>query len=969
MAVVKEYMRLSSEYQEKYGQETILLMQVGSFMEMYGPGTPIQEVAKICGLNVVAKSGDSDTLMAGFKENFIDKYVIKIQEAGYTIVIYKQHPDDVTQRQLDCIVSPGTYFSNEGASPDIITNNLCCIWISVSNSRYLSRTNKMCYIGVANVDIYTGNSNVFQYETEYVRNSPSVFDQLERFVSIYHPLESIIISDFGESELSSVIQYIGLSCKKIHTINESSSSAMNSQEQVYQRELFSRFYGVENTDSLLPTMYDNNMASQSLCYLLDFIHQHNSSLLNKIKLPMFDNTCSNRLVLANHSLKQLNIIDDNYRGKFSSVLKTVNLCITPMGKRKFEHDLLHPIIDCAELTEMYELTDHFCNKYCSLKMSQLKDILTPISDISKNIRQLHMFKISPSQLVSLYKSVLSSELLLRIVKKDLRVVGSTEDVKNYKLAIKYFLDMVSSAIQIETSETLNSYKDFDMNFIVSGYDKDLDDCLVRLQTLEQDITIVRSYFNEIVTSSEKKPSKSLKKNSTNNNNSFPEYIKFEENDKSPPTLICTARRFEFLKQSLPKKHTKHEFGSGFNMIVSKELISSSKNNASTVNIHFDELDMLCSEYYNTKNKLKQHINRVYVEFITRLEPLTSQLELLESFITRIDILYCKSLIVKRYNYCKPIIDDTHSKSFVNAEGLRHPIIEQLQEEDPYISNDIVLGTGEPDGILLYGVNMAGKTSFIRSLGISIIMAQAGLFVPATNFIYKPYHYLFTRIIGNDNLFKGLSTFAVEMTELKTILQMSNENSMVIGDEVCAGTETISAASIFVSAISHLSERSSSYIFATHLHEIVDFEEIQNNPTLSLKHMDVIYDSITDKLIYNRKIMEGSGSKTYGLEVCKSLHMLPSFLETANTLRLKYYSKIENESILSLPKSAYNKNKLVGLCEKCRTKQGTETHHIIPQQKADEHNYVVDESGKRYHKNSKKNLMTVCERCHKNIHKN
>jgi DNA mismatch repair protein MutS len=340
---------------------------------------------------------------------------------------------------------------------------------------------------------------------------------------------------------------------------------------------------------------------------------------------------------------------------------------------------------------------------------------------------------------------------------------------------------------------------------------------------------------------------------------------------------------------------------------------------------------------------------------------------LESFITRIDILYCKSLIVKRYNYCKPIIDDTHHKSFVNAEGLRHPIIEQLQEDEAYVSNDIMLGNGE-DGILLYGVNMAGKTSFIRSLGISIIMAQAGLFVPATNFIYKPYHYLFTRIIGNDNLFKGLSTFAVEMTELKTILQMSNENSMVIGDEVCAGTETISAASIFVSAILHLSERSSSYIFATHLHEIVDFDEIQSTSTLSLKHMDVIYDSITDRLIYNRKIMEGSGSKTYGLEVCKSLHMLPSFLDTANTLRLKYYSKIENESILSLPKSAYNKNKLVGLCEKCRNKQGTETHHIIPQQKADEYNYVVDESGKRYHKNSKKNLMTVCERCHKNIHK-
>jgi DNA mismatch repair protein MutS len=963
MAVVKEYMRLSSEYQSKYGNETILLMQVGSFMEMYGPGTPINEVAKICGLNVVAKSGDSDTLMAGFKENFIDKYVIKIQEAGYTSVIYKQHPEDVTQRQLDCIVSPGTYFSTEGSSQDVITNNLCCIWISVCNSRFLGKHKKMCYIGVSNIDIYTGNTNVFQYEIEYVKNSPNVFDQLERFVSIYHPLETIIISDFIESELNSVIQYIGLSCKKIHTISESTSLlAANSQQQVYQRELFSRFYGVENTDSLLPTMYDNNMASQTLCYLLDFIYQHNASLLNKIKLPTFDNTCSNRLVLANHSLKQLNIIDDNYRGKYSSVLKTVNLCITPMGKRKFEHTLLHPIIDSEELTEIYELTEHFCNKYNSEKMSEFKTILSSITDISKNIRQLHMFKISPAQLVTLYKSILSADLLLKLVKKDMRVIGSKDNVENYKREITNFVTIITSAIQIDKSETLNDFKDFDINFIVSGYDSELDECVLRLSVLEQEITMVRLYLNELLAASEKKPSKKLSTTQT-----LPDYVKFEENDKSPPTLICTSRRFELLKSALPKKHIKHEFSSTFNMMVSKELIFSSKNNSSNVNIHFDELDVLCSEYYKTKNKLNQNINRVYIEFIAKLEPLCGNLELLETFITDIDMLYCKSLIVKRYNYCKPIIDETHHKSFIIAEGLRHPIIEQLQEDEQYVSNDITLGIDNQDGILLYGVNMAGKTSFIRSLGIAIVMAQSGLFVPASTFLYKPYHYLFTRIIGNDNLFKGLSTFAVEMTELKTILQMSNENSMVIGDEVCAGTETISASSIFVSAILHLSEKCSSYIFATHLHEIVDFDEIQSNSTLSLKHMDVTYDAITDKLVYNRKIMEGSGSKTYGLEVCKSLHMLPSFLETANTLRLKYYSKIENESILSLQKSVYNKNKLVGLCEKCKMTQGTETHHIIPQHTSDEYNYVLDDSGNRYHKNSKKNLMSVCEKCHKKIH--
>ena len=111
-----------------------------------------------------------------------------------------------------------------------------------------------------------------------------------------------------------------------------------------------------------------------------------------------------------------------------------------------------------------------------------------------------------------------------------------------------------------------------------------------------------------------------------------------------------------------------------------------------------------------------------------------------------------------------------------------------------------MNNNELDGILLYGTNAVGKTSFIRALGISVIMAQAGLYVPASSYKYKPYKYIFTRILGNDNLFKGLSTFAVEMSELRTILRLADKNSLVLGDELCSGTESISAVSIFVAGV-------------------------------------------------------------------------------------------------------------------------------------------------------------------------
>jgi DNA mismatch repair protein MutS len=207
-----------------------------------------------------------------------------------------------------------------------------------------------------------------------------------------------------------------------------------------------------------------------------------------------------------------------------------------------------------------------------------------------------------------------------------------------------------------------------------------------------------------------------------------------------------------------------------------------------------------------------------------------------------------------------------------------------------------------------------------------------------------------------------------MVELKTILTMSNQDSLVLGDEVCSGTETVSACSIFVSALKQLTGKNASYVFATHLHEIVDFEEIveMKTQTIAIKHMDVRYDATRGSLVYNRKLLEGSGSKMYGLEVCKSLHMPRAFLEEANSIRLKYFSTIENDSLLDQRVSSYNSKKVVGLCEKCQLKQGTEVHHIAQQKDADEFGYVL-KNGKRIHKNNLQNLMTVCERCHREIH--
>jgi DNA mismatch repair protein MutS len=197
------------------------------------------------------------------------------------------------------------------------------------------------------------------------------------------------------------------------------------------------------------------------------------------------------------------------------------------------------------------------------------------------------------------------------------------------------------------------------------------------------------------------------------------------------------------------------------------------------------------------------------------------------------------------------------------------------------------------------------------------------------------------------------------------LRLTDENSLILGDELCSGTETMSAISIFVAGIQQLHKCKSSFIFATHLHEIVNFEEITNLNTVVLKHMEVFYDKEKDILVYDRKLKEGPGNSMYGLEVCKSLNLPIDFLENAYEIRMKYQP--ESRSILSLKTSAFNSKKIVNMCEKCNKNIGSEVHHLQFQSNADK-NGIIQSDDCVFHKNNLANLMTLCEKCHIEIHK-
>jgi DNA mismatch repair protein MutS len=353
MSLVSEYIELTKTYQEEYGENTILLMQVGAFFEVYGLsnnsgeiyGSKIVDFSRICELNVVEKNACVDqknVMMAGFKDIMIEKYLRKIQQAGYTAVVYTQDVNAKnTTRSLAGIYSPGTYFQTE--TPQL-TNSITCIWIHLVENKSLLKgipKGKYVMVGIANIDIYTGKTSIFEFSEQYI-NNPTTYDELERFISIYNPSEVIIIANFpNEEELDYVISYAGISCDLIHKIcitengvtenSEKMKRIANCEKQTYQKEILSKFYTFDNFHIFIQNFYQNSIATQAFCYLLDFVYQHNPHLVKKISEPVFENS-STRLSLSNHTLKQLNIIDDGNtsRSKLSSVSYLLNNCFTPL---------------------------------------------------------------------------------------------------------------------------------------------------------------------------------------------------------------------------------------------------------------------------------------------------------------------------------------------------------------------------------------------------------------------------------------------------------------------------------------------------------------------------------------------------------------------------------------------------------------------------------------------------------------
>ena len=939
--LTETYFDLQLFFEEKYGKNTIVFMEIGSFFETYEVNNEThqigkaKEVSELLNIQLTRKNKSiienslQNPLLAGIPSVSLDRYLNRIvQTKKYTVVLVRQkgEPPHV-KRYISNIISPGTNFDYLIESTE---NYLVSLLIDCNHQIYS--------VGYSAIDVTTGKTII--NEVHGTREDKTyALDEIFNLLQTYKTSELVLTFNSDSIDKEWVQNYLEITPSVAHSYNKTRLKI------AYQNELFARIYAIRSL--LTPIEYLDieryPYASESLAILCEFIIEHDANIIEKMNRPILLGN-SRYMYIGNNALEQLGIISKNPTEM--TLLSLIDQTSTAIGKRLLKERLLNPICDIKTLNERFDLSEQLLKDYKKFEIA-----LKQVYDLERILRRIALKKLHPLELDYLNTSL---ESILEIFKEArFKKIATPKDLFDESEALftmlqnTFILDSCAKFRKDQISE----------NIFVHGIYPQIDKMQhakeERLEVLEIIVDYIAGLFED-------------------NNKST---LSIDWLESEGYYISMSKNRFamieERLMQSFVTIEDKHHFFKDFTF----------RHLKNSVKITAPIIEEISQEITLSTVQMIALVKQRYDEILDTIETHYSlTLEHLIAFVGTLDVAISNAKCAALFSYARPhILPLTCKDRFIEAIGLRHPLIESREENGIYIPNDIFLGAipkelshdhitlentdeKEIQGVLLYGINSSGKSSLMKSLGIAVIMAQAGFFVPCASMRFTLFDKIFTRIVSHDNLYKGLSTFTVEMLELKNIFNRASTNSLVLGDEISHGTETESALAIVASAIKKLSNLGSLFVFATHLHQLGQLSLITELKKIVSLHLGVSYDEENDKLIYNRKLELGSGSSLYGLEFAKSLHMDKEFITTAYDIRRELAGELGEVELLKKKKrSKYNKNLYLAKCALC-DESVDEVHHIKAQESSDENGNI-----EHFHQNHRYNLIPLCAKHHKMVH--
>lgn len=933
------YYKHYDECVQKYGTSTAILLQVGKFFEMYDSvnvlsgmsRANVQTVASVCGCVVDPKpTSDPQTqrIFWGFPEMSLAKFERMLVAEGYTVVVIVQNKDatgDVTSRTVDHVSSPGTFWDAEGGLA-VRGEEKCILGVYISPYIDSARRQQHWYVACSAMDVMTGKIVSTETDLTVIDGKP-VCDPIQPFLSTYPPAEVIVWwnsttpppSPRTLGMLSSTTTDAKFHQRHLAPKDEDAVAA-DRLRRAFLTEIFKPDTVLGLEEYLGIGMY--HMVRRSLAGLLQFVKDHNPSYLANLHAHTMwtpDAYC----LLGNAALEQLAMTPAGKR-ETECLLHWLQHAITPMGRRALRERCMKPITDCTEL-------DARQGRVAALRVATYREPieaeLKGMSDLARLFRKFQLGRGGTDDLLQILTTYQKARKLCDLTDTPQEVKAHLDDCLKRWSAER----IVQSRAQVSDAVAVGSVHPW-----ARGVHADLDAAEDEWLELEGKVLEMKVAWERAVGD---------------------DCITWAIKDDEPFTFSIKSGRGKSLaaisKQKLKTTITLNQRGT-----------------ASVGTLESPELTVANEKGHAIRERWLAGVRVAWAaDWSTWMNTTVPSgvLETLIDWIGELDTEASFARVANIYGYVRPTyVESEDQGAGFSVTDLRHPILERVHTSTTYIPHSLAMGAFADEqtvsadlGVLLYGVNAAGKSSLGKAIGLAVLMAQCGIPVPASAMKIIPYTALFTRILGNDNLWAGMSSFVVEMTEFRSILRSAGPRTLVIGDELCAGTETASATSIVAAGVQTLAARGCHFFFATHLHELATISAISNNPALRSYHLTVRPDTARGgALIYDRTLRPGCGSPMYGLEVCRGLDMDREFLALAVDIRRGMFGDDGRPRL-----SRYNAGVVVSSCAVCGERDGLETHHITPQAAANADGFVST----GVHKNAGGNLAVLCAACHDKHH--
>jgi DNA mismatch repair protein MutS len=556
--------------------------------------------------------------------------------------------------------------------------------------------------------------------------------------------------------------------------------------------------------------------------LLGYVKQTQKSALGHVlTLTPFESAQS--LKLDDATIRNLEILRTSEGSREGSLLSVLDLTKTGMGARLLRSWLLMPSLALDEIGDRLDAVEEL--QASAIKVDRIGKVLKTIHDVERLLSRVTLQTANGRDLLALKDSLAVLPLLEEQLADHHSVL-----LKDRVDRLEDLVDLLDRAIASDCPVTLS-----DGGIIRNGFNAELDD-------LRRIAGSGKSYIAGL--ESQERQRTGIQSLKVRYNRVFGYFIEVTKSHL----------------HAVPPHYQRRQTLVGAERFVTPELKE------------YEE------KVLGAEERIQEIEREIFLEIRGQVAGQAGRIQRIAHFVARIDVLLALAEVARRGRYSRPTLNESTE---LLIRGGRHPVVE-LQGPEPFVPNDLYCNTTADQMLILTGPNMGGKSTFLRQNALIVIMAQMGSFVPADEARIGLIDRVFTRVGASDNLARGRSTFMVEMIETANILNTATPRSLILLDEVGRGTATFDGLSLAWSVAEFLvtqPERKARTLFATHYQELTRLDRLYPG----VKNYCVTVKQSGHQIIFFHKVMAGTASKSYGIEVARLAGIPAAVIERAREI--------------------------------------------------------------------------------------